>query len=335
MKFAVIIPARDAGDHLSECVAAVRRQTLPPDEVWIVVAPSSDDTQALARGLSTDASELRVLDNPAGDRGSALNMGIDRTTADVIAFVDAQARLAPDYLAAARRALESTDAAVVGGPIRPEGRGPIGLALALALISPFGIGNSQFHFEGDARFVESVYLGLYRSPVFTTVGGYNTELRRTEDDDLNWRVRAAGMAIWMDPAIRSAYLCRTDLAAIWRQFYGYGFWKVALATLRPAAIRLRHVVPMAFVIGLVGAAIVSLAAWWPALPALLLLYFLAAAAFGIVISNGSSWSSRALFPLVTFTMHVAYGVGSALGILSWARLSRAARRGAMLSIHGQ
>jgi glycosyltransferase involved in cell wall biosynthesis len=325
MRLAVIIPAREAANELADCLAAIDAQDLPPEEMWIVVAPSRDDTDAVAKRLADGREDVRVIDNPAGDRGSALNLAIGRATADVLAFVDAQARLAPDYLAAASRSLAASDAAVVGGPMRPEGRTTVGRALALALASPFGIGDSQFHFEGSARLVESVYLGVYRSAIFSAVGGYNPALRRTEDDDLNWRVRAAGMRIWMDPAIRSTYLCRNDLVAIWRQFYGYGFWKVALATLRPGAIRPRHLVPMVFVIGLTVAAAVSVVAWWPALPAVLAAYLVAAIPFAV--AGGGSWSSRLLFPVVTCVMHVAYGVGSLGGILSWSRLRRMVRRG--------
>jgi hypothetical protein len=125
--------------------------------------------------------------------------------------------------------------------------GPIGQAMAAALRSPFGVGDSQFHYEGEAREVESVYLGVYRTDAFRRVGCYNTALLRTEDDDLNARIRAAGMKIWLDPAIRSTYLCRNRLSDIWRQYFGYGYWKVGLASVRRDALRARHMVPALFV----------------------------------------------------------------------------------------
>src|SRR5688500_17335782 len=122
--------------------------------------------------------------------------------------------------------------------------------MAAALRSPFGVGDSQFHFAGAARDVDSVYLGVYRADVLRRVGRYNVALLRTEDDDLNTRIRMAGFRIRLDPAIRSAYRCRETLGAIWRQYFGYGYWKVALATIRSGALRARHAVPAAFVVGL-------------------------------------------------------------------------------------
>lgn len=325
MKVAVVVPVRDAASLLPDCLAAIHAQDRPSDAILVVVAPSSDGTHDVASSLA--GAETTILDNPAGDRGSAINRALDATDADVIAMVDAQARLAPDYLSRALVALERHAACVVGGPMRPEGRTVIGRAMAAALCSPFGIGNSQFHFEGQAREVEAVYLGVYRSGVFAKVGRYNPALLRTEDDDLNARVRDAGLRIWLDPAIRSTYLCRDSLGAIWRQYHGYGYWKVALATIRPGAIRLRHLVPAFFVVGLAVAAVVSLVLWWPALPLILLMYLGVALGAALVGSTGNALA-RLLFPLVTLTMHMAYGTGVLRGLLHWPRVRAVVRRGA-------
>ena len=155
-----LIPARNAAGQLIDCVAAILRQSRPPDEIVIVVGPSTDDTRQVASGLAGQA--IRVLDNPAGDRGSGLNIGLGATQAAIVAMVDAQSRLHPDYFECALGALDSSRADIVGGPMRPVGRTAVGRALALALTSPFGIGDSQFHFAREGREVDSVYLGVYR-----------------------------------------------------------------------------------------------------------------------------------------------------------------------------
>ena len=325
MTIGVIIPIRDAESLLDACLGAVQAQTRRADEILLVVAPSTDASLELARRLA--GGSVRVLENPAGDRGSAINVALGATRADVVAMVDAQARIAPDYLEAAMTAMDRHQADVVGGPMRPLGRSAVGRAMAAALQSPFGVGDSQFHFSGEAREVESVYLGVYRAMVFGRVGHYNPALLRTEDDDMNARIREAGMRIWLDPAIRSTYLCRDSLTGAWRQYFGYGYWKVALATARPGAIRMRHLVPAAFVIGLLAAAVISLIWWPPALPLLLLLYFLGGWIAALKVP-GNGVLVRLLFPIVTLTMHLAYGVGTLQGVLVWPRLRSLVREGA-------
>lgn len=296
---------------------------MPADEIWIVVGPSCDRTGSIAQGLAD--STTTVLQNPQGDRGSAINLALDRSRADLFVLLDAQARLGPTYIASAVAALDRSGASVVGGPMRAVGRSAVGRAMAVALRSPFGVGNSQFHYVGAAREVESVYLGVYRASVFERVGRYHTALLRTEDDDMNARIRDVQLRIWLDPAIESTYLCRNRLSEIWIQYVGYGYWKVALATRRPNAIRLRHAFPAAFVLLLIAAGVVSLAAWRPALPLVAAAYAAAALAAGAVagVREAFNW---ALFPIVTISMHIGYGVGSIVGLARWRHLRRLVNR---------
>jgi succinoglycan biosynthesis protein ExoA len=325
MSVAVVVPLRDGAHLVRDCVATILAQTRPPEAVSIVVAPSSDASLEIARSLADEV--VTVLENPSGDRGSAINTALRHTRVDFVAMVDAQARLERTYLEAALEVLEDPTVAVAGGPMRPVGRGAIGEAMAAALQSPFGVGDSQFHFAGEARDVDSVYLGVYRRALFESVGRYNPALLRTEDDDLNARIREAGMRIRLDPSIRSEYRCRESIDAIWRQYHGYGYWKVALATLRPSAIRLRHLVPAAFVVALLIGAVACVAGWWLPLAVVVGAWALAAAVFA-VLAPATSASARLLFPVVAFVMHVAYGLGSLHGLSSWPRLARRVREAA-------
>lgn len=325
MTVAVVIPARNAALVLDECIERVRRQTARPDEIIVVVGPSTDETRRVA-GRHADAS-THVIENRSGDRASALNTALGALRADVVAMVDAQARLAPTYLEEAMRVLRETGAGVVGGPMHAVGPRGIGAAMAASLRSPFGVGDSQFHFTGERRDADSVYLGVYRADVFQSIGRYNVALLRTEDDDLNARAREAGFRIVLDPRIASDYRCRTSLAEIWRQYFGYGYWKVPLVAIRPGALRIRHLVPAAFIVALCLAAAVSFAAWWPALPVIGSAW-VAAAAAASVAARDVPVASRLLMPAVFLTMHLAYGAGTLLGIASLPRTWRRAIAGA-------
>ncbi len=324
MRIAVIVPARNCANLLVACIAQILKQTRKVDEIVISVGPSVDGTADVAQALAADVDTVRVVRNPAGDRGSALNVALDGLESQFVAMVDAQSLIELDYIDTALRVIDQTGAAVVGGPMRPRGRTAIGRAMAAALRSPFGVGNSQFHFGGAAREVESVYLGVYRRAALQTVGPYNAGLLRTEDDDMNARLRASDMRLWMDPAIRSTYLCRSTLREVWSQYYGYGYWKVALGTIRPEAIRLRQFVPAVFVLGLTAAAATSALAWWPTVFVVLGIYV----AFGVtaaLLAPADGLAARLLFVPVVLTMHLAYGIGSLAGLVSWRHVAAAAK----------
>ena len=322
MSVTVVVPVRNGASLLVECLEAILGQTSPAQEVILVVAPSTDTTRQVADSLAHGS--VRVLDNPAGDRGSGINVALEATTTDLVAMVDAQSRLASDYLEAAGRVLREPGVAVAGGPMRPMGTSAVGQAMAAALRSPFGVGDSQFHFADSARDVESVYLGVYRRSAFDEVGRYNPSLLRTEDDDLNARIRAAGLRIRLDPAIRSTYRCRETLGDIWRQYSGYGYWKVALAAVRPSAIRPRHLAPASFAVALAVAVVLGLAGSWVPMLLVVAAWLVAGIVFALA-APADSIMARALFPVVALVMHLAYGIGTIAALVSWPRLARQVR----------
>jgi succinoglycan biosynthesis protein ExoA len=319
MRIEVIVPVRDAAAVLPDCLAAIRGQTLAPAAIHLSVAPSTDATELVVASSTGSDPRLRVHENPAGDRGSGLNVALATLDAgtEAVAMVDAQSRLEPDYLERSAAVMEETGAAVVGGAMRPVGEGIVGRAIAAALSSRIGVGDSSFHFDGTARDVESVYLGVYRRSVLDTVGRYDPSLLRTEDDDMNARIRAAGWRIRLDPSIRSRYLGRQTLRGLFRQYHGYGHSKVALAAKRPGAIRLRHLVPAVLVGAIVVAALISLLAWPPALLLALLAYL-----GGLLVAGSLRTelppASRFAFVAAAATMHLGYGIGTWQAILSGA-----------------
>jgi hypothetical protein len=156
--------------------------------------------------------------------------------------------------------------------------------------------------------------------VLDEIGPYDPRLLRTEDDDMNARIRAAGGRIRLDPSIRSTYLGRRTLRALYRQYHGYGHSKVALAGVRPGAIRPRHLAPAGLVASLVGAGVVSLVAWRPALPIAAIGYALALVVAS-ARASGRTAAQRTVMPLALATMHLGYGIGSWTAILQgrWRR----------------
>jgi succinoglycan biosynthesis protein ExoA len=319
MRIEVIVPVRDAAAVLPDCLAAIRGQTLAPAAIHLSVAPSTDATDLVVASSTASDPRLRVHENPAGDRGSGLNVALATLDAETeaVAMVDAQSRLEPDYLERSAAVMKETGAAVVGGAIHPVGDGVVGRAIAAALSSRVGVGDSGFHFDGTGRDVESVYLGVYRRSVLDTVGRYDPSLLRTEDDDMNARIRAAGWRIRLDPSIRSRYLGRQTLRGLFRQYRGYGHSKVALAAKRPGAIRLRHLVPAGLVGAIVGAALISLLAWPPALPLVLLAYLGGLLVAGLLRTE-LPLASRLAFVAAAATMHLGYGIGTWQAILAGA-----------------
>ena len=217
MRIEVIVPVRMPATVLPDCrrrsedrpsrrrrsLRPSRRRTTPRE---LVVASSTDGDLAVPGSR----------ESTAGDRGSGLNVALATLDAwtEAVAMVDAQSRPRTRLPGAVggrdggdrRGGRRRGDAPSWRGSHRTRDRGGVVVARRR--------GGLELPFRWMARDVESVYLGVYRRSMLDTVGRYDPSLLRTEDDDMNARIRAVGGRIRLDPSIRSRYLGRQTLRGL-------------------------------------------------------------------------------------------------------------------------
>jgi hypothetical protein len=267
-----------------------------------------------------------MIDNPGRIVSTGLNAAIGAATGEIIIRMDAHTVYAGDYIRECVRALQTSGADNVGGPWVAEGRGLIGKAIAAAFRSSFCTGGGKAHdpnYEGE---VDTVYLGCWVRSVFDRVGLFDPQLVRNQDDEFNFRLRRSGGRIWQSPRIKSAYTPRASIAALFRQYMQYGFWKVAVIRKHRALASWRHVVPVLFVSSiLLSLVLIAVAAVLgistfalvisAALAAELTVYILACVAAALPFARSLDWRSLLLLPGVMAVYHIAYGLGFLAGVL--------------------
>ena len=206
MRASVIIPCRDAAHTVGDAVASALAQTEKPFEVLVVDDASSDGSAEVAR-----RSGARVLSNRIRrNAGGARNAGIDATSGELLAFLDADAVAAPDWLARARAVLEADPRiAGVGGRIVNGRPGRYG-ELDYFLNHSEWIGGGRPREKANIPTMAIVYrreaIGTARFP----------ESNSGEDTAFALAVRARGGSLWLDPAIRVTHRHeRLD----WRSFW--------------------------------------------------------------------------------------------------------------------
>ena len=309
----VVLAVRNEAPHLPRCLAALARQTYPHDrlEVIVVDGRSADGSAEIARAFVGGTLAITVLDNPRRLTPAAFNIGIQAARGDVIVILGARAEVAPDFVAESVAALNRTGADAVGGVVEsrpaPGSRPATGRAIALALRSPFGVGDARYRYTGREGEADTVNYGAYRRSVFARVGLFDESLQWVEDDEFNYRLRAAGGRLVVSPRIRVAYAARPTLRALWRQQFRWGLNKPRVARRHPAQMRPRHAVPALFVTSLALSALTAPFVR-PArllLAAILISYGLASAtatvlalrrARGRSVPDGGGWSSPSNIP---------------------------------------
>jgi glycosyltransferase involved in cell wall biosynthesis len=303
---------RDERGRHERAIRSVLAQAYPSDrlEVIVVVGGSSDDTLEVARRLSAEDHRVRVIENSGGSTPVSLNLGFRAARGSVVGRVDGHAWVEPDFVAESVAALERTGADGVGGVTHHVGQGAVGDAIAVAMTSRVGAGNASFRVGGAEAPADTVVFGMYRAELMERVGPFDETLRRNQDDEMNHRIRLAGGRLVFSPRIRSSYVVRSRLPDLWRQYHGYGVFRVhtLLKHRRPGAIR--QLAPPALLLVLAAAALAGAASHRPVGRA-------AAASYAGAVAVGAAAAAHeqrrwALTPVVAaalVTMHVAHGVG--------------------------
>ena len=93
---AVIIISHNYGKFLQEAIESVLCQTDRPKEILVVDDRSTDDTRGIALSFQEKGVEYLFVD--AGNVHAARGAGFDATSSEIVCFLDADDKLAPDYI---------------------------------------------------------------------------------------------------------------------------------------------------------------------------------------------------------------------------------------------
>ena len=312
----LIVPMRNEAAFIEGCITSITSQDYPGEiEVLVYDGRSTDDSRLIVSRIATKHPNVVLLDNPRKIQAVAWNLGIGRAAGDIIGIVGAHSELASDYVTAAVETLVRTGAEMVGGPVKATSDGAVGEAVALATSTPFGVGGARFHYTDVEEEVDTVYMGLCRAEVYRSLL-FDEEMVRNQDDELSYRLLDRGGRIVCNPAIRSRYHNRATWRGLARQYYEYGFWKIAVMRKHPRQVRPRHLIPAALVAALGGSAMASVlrspGRW--ALASILGSYGVANLGASLAATRGSLRRIPTV-SAVYATLHLAYGAGSIVGLV--------------------
>lgn len=107
----VVIPAFNEAHIIRRCLAALAAQSDPADEIIVVDNASTDDTAAVASSFAG----VRVISEARAGVTFARTAGFDAARGDVIARIDADSLVTPDWIRRLRCAFDSSDLDAIGG----------------------------------------------------------------------------------------------------------------------------------------------------------------------------------------------------------------------------
>jgi glycosyltransferase involved in cell wall biosynthesis len=322
LSVSVVIPCRNEARFIAGCLDSILANDYPETDLEILVVDglSSDGTREIVQQYARTHANIKLLMNPDRTSPAALNVGIARSSGEYISRLDAHGSCETAYFTKCLAAIHETGADNVGGSwsIRPRDPTHFGRAIAVVIGHWFGAGNAHYKIGSRGRrWVDTVPFGFYKREVFDRVGLFNESLIRNQDLEFNLRLRRAGGRILLDPDITLVYYARSALGTFARHNYVDGYWVFYGAAFSQLPLTWRHLVPVSAIALASSLALLNLLSpmYGFVLAALCGAYALLNVFVSLKIAIRNHESAMAFTLPVTFLIrHLAYGVGSAMGV---------------------
>lgn len=317
----IVIPILNEEKYIANCIESILEQDYPKEKLELVLVDgiSSDDTLAIIERYKSYCPFIKVYSNPQKTVQFALNIGIMNAKGKYIVRMDAHSEYVADYVSKCIEFLEKTNAFDVGGPMIAKGKNDIQKVVAAAYHSPFALGGGKFHIENFEGYADTVFLGAFRKQDLIDIGLYDERLPRSEDDDLTFRINEAGYKVYITPQIKSVYYPRDSYSSLFKQYFEYGLWKVAVIKKHKKPARISHLIPLLFILFLLFFGLGSLI-FRPIryiFVIVMCLYIVLDVFFSFKNKYINSFKNKLRLMYVHFVLHFSYGIGFLIGIFKF------------------
>jgi succinoglycan biosynthesis protein ExoA len=330
----VLMPVRNEAAFIRRSVAAVLAQDYPRERMEIIIADglSNDGTREAIKEVQLLNPNVVLIDNPGKIVSTGLNAALRVAKGEIIIRVDGHCEIARDYVSRSVSHLTDSEVSCVGGPLETIGETYAARAIAAAMSSSFGVGDSAFRVgTKEAKFVDTVAFPGFRRETIQRAGPFDEELVRNQDDEYSYRVRKLGGHILLAPDMQSRYYSRASFGKLFKQYFQYGYWKVRVLQKHSRQMSARQVVPPLFVLTLLlfglTARLLVLSKW--GLAVTVSAYAILNLAASLAAARRTGWHFFPLFPIAFSILHLAYGAGFLVGMFRfWNRWGDHATRSA-------
>ena len=280
------------------------QQTVKDFEVLIIedgsVKPCKDVCDKYANIL-----DLHYYAKENSGPGQSRNYGAERANGEFVIILDSDVVLPTGYLQAVEDELKQNPCEAFGGPdaAHPSFT-PVQKAISYSMTSFFTTGGIR---GGKAKldkfYPRSFNMGIRRD-VYLQLGGF-TKMRFGEDIDFSYRIVEAGYMPRLFPEAWVWHKRRTDFRKFFRQVYNSGIARINLEKRHPGTMKLVHLLPTVFTLGVIGLLIISL--FWPLACVPIILYSLIIL-IDSSLKNKNLWVGILSIP-AAFVQLMGYGFG--------------------------
>lgn len=256
MKYSIIVPVYNRPDEVGELLESLTRQTYSDFEVVIVEDGSAVTCRDVCRKYEGTLA-LSYYEKPNSGPGQSRNYGAERAKGEYLIVLDSDVVLPEGYLQAVDDELRANPCDAFGGADASHPSfTPVQKAISYSMTSFFTTGGIR----GGKRKLDKFYPRSYnmgiRREVYLKLGGFS-RMRFGEDIDFSYRIVESGCKTRLFPKAWVWHKRRTDLRKFFRQVYNSGIARINLEKRHPGTMKLVHLLPMVFTVGVIVLVLVS------------------------------------------------------------------------------
>jgi cellulose synthase/poly-beta-1,6-N-acetylglucosamine synthase-like glycosyltransferase len=212
VKVSIVVASYNSQDTIEECLKSILAQNYPKDafEVIVMDGESKDNTVKIAQQFPIKVLSIR-LNCPA-----AYNYAMKIVAYPILGFIDADAKVEPDWLKKVTPHLAEPEVAGVSGSIETwNADNPWARSIGYEL-------KSRYRRIGKYTGRIATMNLLLKKSVIEEVGGWDEKLPSQYDTDFGFRMSGMGYKIAYEPTAVCYHFNRPTLKAFYRQQLQYG-----------------------------------------------------------------------------------------------------------------
>ena len=256
MKYSIIVPVYNRPDEVDELLKSLTEQTEKDFEVIIVEDGSVTPCKEVCEKY-TEQLDLKYFMKQNSGPGQSRNYGAERANGEYLIVLDSDVLLPRTYIKEVEEELASQPADAFGGPDRAhESFTPTQKAISYSMTSFFTTGGIRGGKKKLDKFVPRSFNMGIRRDIYQQLGGFS-KMRFGEDIDFSYRIVEAGYQPRLFPRAWVWHKRRTDFRKFFRQVYNSGIARINLEKLHPGTMKLVHLLPMVFTVGVIALILIS------------------------------------------------------------------------------
>lgn len=215
-KVSAYVPCYNGKAHVAKCLDSILKQTHPVDEILVIDDGSGDGSASIVSEFP-----VRVIRNGRNlGLAATRNVAMREARNELVASVDADCAIGPEWLEKCVRCFDDHTVAAVGGCLTE--------AWNENIVDRWRRTHLK-HRWGDKRLYNPVFLSgsnlVVKKGAVEAVGHYDETRYRNnyEDVDLSLRLKVKGFNLVYEPAAKAWHMRRDTLVSLFETFWRWKF----------------------------------------------------------------------------------------------------------------